>query len=359
MRQLGPLQPLAALAVALALVGCGAHHQQVPLRVAPPQVAQAGMPQAAVLFGADGRTLASYNTGLQIGNFVWFYKDTWRKRGSTRWLDRAVALANTGYRSFGALAYPIPPGNSAGFGAIYLRQLQSLVPLRPAVGSIYRAQRAAYLSYVRSHPARGGSAHRWPNGLWADKQQRYAYLWPMAAVTAAAESRGDCRAPNALRFYWTGSAWRSALTNRIKPTGDVYTDDNVWAALDELACPTRQHIAYAQRDFALLRSGWERFYGGVRWVFSRWNHDIATVSTAGAEQVALMLYARTRRPMYLSFAYWAQGWIDRHVKAPSGLLYDHLTPCGKRLCWSVPAPTNSHPVGGFSDPLLYQAAEAA
>lgn len=151
--------------------------------------------------------------------------------------------------------------------------------------------------------------------------------------------------------YWDPSV--QALAPIPGGHSDFYYDDNVWAAIDEMRGYELTHdpsyLAWAQRIMRFLEQGWTR-YGGVLWHRPPSRPVITTISTAGAEQVALHLYLATRQYAYKTWALRAQHWLDRVMRAPNGLYRDSIYFRHGHLTWV--SPKVRHASGGWVNPNI-------
>jgi uncharacterized protein YyaL (SSP411 family) len=155
--------------------------------------------------------------------------------------------------------------------------------------------------------------------------------------------RGDIEAQfHALRAYWDGSAstpgYDKAVRPPLGPSTYKFYDDNALIGLALVpgyeVTHDRAMLARAERVFEFEKSGWDRntahpFPGGVFWKQSPNSHDRNTVSTAGAAQLGLDLYLLTRKTEYRRWATRMYQWVDRTLRAPDGLYWDHVGLAGK------------------------------
>jgi hypothetical protein len=174
--------------------------------------------------------------------------------------------------------------------------------------------------------------------------------WPFSQALAAAigvaalpSSRAATDVPK--RLQTLESRFRSGSVYTAWPGGDVYLDDNEWIAEDLLDWSAlRSDLAARNRAagvFAAAVRAWDAnpshpCAGGVFWTTAPANRDRNTVSTANAALVGLRLYAATGRPSYLAWSKRMLAWLDRCMRAPNGLYWDHVALDGTvdRTQWS-------------------------
>ncbi len=122
-------------------------------------------------------------------------------------------------------------------------------------------------------------------------------------------------------------------------SGDKFYDDNAWigiASLDEYKRTHNQsNLDRAKQIFSLESygaQGTEKMAkpGGVLWTQNPDDTYRATVSTAGAAQLALELYQQTGDSTYKAFAIKQFDWVNENLRAPNradgsgGLYYDGM-----------------------------------
>ncbi|HET7037788.1 MAG TPA: glycoside hydrolase family 76 protein [Thermomicrobiaceae bacterium] len=189
----------------------------------------------------------------------------------------------------------------------------------------------------------------------------YAYLWPYSQalqatldMAALPDAGHDYQEDVAARLEGLARYWRpepappgyqSTVMPPLGQRSDVYYDDNLWVALALLEAAGRQGeqgwLDRAAAIFHLIASGWDTDSshpapGGVFWVRAGWNRDRNTVSTAPAAKLALHLYQRSGDDTYLDWALRLYTWVERCLRAPDGLYWDHIDLQGKidRTEWS-------------------------
>jgi Glycosyl hydrolase family 76 len=122
-------------------------------------------------------------------------------------------------------------------------------------------------------------------------------------------------------------------------SGDVYYDDNEWIGL-ELAQWWKLHhdhwaLARAAQLFGVVQHAWDADAthpcpGGVFWTTAKGNDDRNTVTTATGALLAMRLYDATHNTFYEAWARRMLGWVESCMRAPDGLLWDHLGLDGER-----------------------------
>jgi dolichol-phosphate mannosyltransferase len=234
--------------------------------------------------------------------------------------------------------------------------------------SLYRAmQRTFYSSSQKLFLEHSGRKPQAP--------PHHSFLWPYSqAVSATLASSGLAGGPtksdlsarlDGFERYWD-TAGIPAYAFRVQlqsadPKEHKYYDDEGWVALDLLrihdATGTDLAFQRAQQVFAFLTSGWDsnpahKCPGGVLWKQPPNNKTRTTVSTATAAEVAVQLYLRTGQASYLGWAKTMDGWLQRCLGRPDGLLADHIDQQGHvdQSPWSY-----NQGSGMTLDLLLYQA----
>jgi len=148
----------------------------------------------------------------------------------------------------------------------------------------------------------------------------------------------------ALRYYWDedpAPPGYDAATVNISGIGSKCFDDNVWVGLAFLDIyETYLHepwlLERAIQLFELQEYAAELALelphpGGVRWAESDGgDYYTATVSTAGAAQLALRLYRITGDVQYLTFAREKFAWVDRNLRSREGLYIDGIKGDGSK-----------------------------
>lgn len=187
--------------------------------------------------------------------------------------------------------------------------------------------------HYREEPGGPPTAQAWPFGQALAAAVAVAGL-PSERVAddAVARIRG-------LERYRTGDAYAAW------PGGSIYFDDNEWIAealLDWSA--TRSDALVRARAVALFRrvaGAWDDNArhpcpGGVFWTDAPGNRDRNTVTTGNAALLALRLYEVTRDRSYLAWTRKSLEWVERCMRAPNRLYWDHIDLAGNvnRAQWS-------------------------
>ena len=122
-------------------------------------------------------------------------------------------------------------------------------------------------------------------------------------------------------------------------SGDVYYDDNEWIALELVRWWQLHHdraaLARAARLFGVVRRAWDGDEqhpcpGGIFWTDAKDNDDRNTVTTATGALLALKLYQARHNGSYVTWARRMLAWVESCMRAPDGLLWDHLSLDGQR-----------------------------
>ena len=177
----------------------------------------------------------------------------------------------------------------------------------------------------------------------------YSYLWPLSQALLAmlalagmpeigarylAEVQAYLRA---LAIYWHPGWTPPAYASYPPPPngggGDVYYDDNAWVAVPLIQYARLSGdpagLVAARAVFTFLLTGWDNDLehpapGGVFWVDAAWNRSRNTVSTAPSALAGLHLYELTRDTRYADWAVAMVSWLNRYLRSPEGLYWDHL-----------------------------------
>ncbi|MGI8869743.1 MAG: glycoside hydrolase family 76 protein [Mycobacteriales bacterium] len=186
----------------------------------------------------------------------------------------------------------------------------------------------------------------------------YSYVWPFSQATAATldmlglDSRyaGDVRDRAAgLASYYNPTptshnppsppappsppGYASYVMPPLGGGGDVFYDDNEWLGLDGLQeyrmTGDTAALERAKLIFALVRYGWDSDTthsdpGGTYWTQAPWSHDRNTISNGPGVEIGVRLYLLTKDTAYLEHSKRIFDWVDRYLKAPNGLYFDHV-----------------------------------
>ena len=214
----------------------------------------------------------------------------------------------------------------------------------PAPGE--RAVRAA-AAFLRTYVVM--DAQRPGDRLLVGQGNPYSYVWPLSQALLAAlglagmpeiggrylsDVQGYLRA---LAIYWEPRWTPPAYASYPPPPhgggGDIYYDDNAWVAvpLIQYARQTgdRSAINAAEAVFTFLLSGWDEdpehpAPGGIFWVDAGWNRNRNTVSTAPTALAGLHLFELTGSSRYIDWAVTMVEWLNRYLRSPEGLYWDHI-----------------------------------
>jgi Ni/Co efflux regulator RcnB len=181
----------------------------------------------------------------------------------------------------------------------------------------------------------------------ADGSRAPAHAWPysqaLAATIAMARVPGRGRAYiGEARSRVAGLRWYRRASGAFAAgagSDDVYYDDNEWIALQLVDWWSLSHehsaLAQAARSFEVVVRAWDRDEshpcpGGVFWTNAAGNDDRNTVTTATGALLAMKLYEATRNRYYVMWARRMLAWVDECMRAPDGLLWDHMSLDGTR-----------------------------
>lgn len=203
---------------------------------------------------------------------------------------------------------------------------------------------AAYAAMQRSFWLPDRNLYRETTG---DGGNPYAYHWPFGQALAATIDmaylsgsvyRSDVYSRLVgLETYWdraqTPAAYDSYVLPPLGQGGDVYYDDNEWAALELLRVyrltGDPAALQRAQQVWELVVFGWDAdpshaAPGGIFWTQAPGSYGRGTVSNAPAAQLGLGLAAATGRPEYREWAIRIWSWVDSALRAPDDLYWDSI-----------------------------------
>jgi predicted alpha-1,6-mannanase (GH76 family) len=116
-------------------------------------------------------------------------------------------------------------------------------------------------------------------------------------------------------------------------SGDLFYDDNEWIGLAALQqyrmTGDRASLQRAEMVSALVAYGWDDDPGhpdpgGTFWTQATYNHDRNTVSNGLGSEIASRLYLLTGDRTHLAHSLRQFDWVDRFLRAPGGLYWDHV-----------------------------------
>jgi uncharacterized protein YyaL (SSP411 family) len=171
---------------------------------------------------------------------------------------------------------------------------------------------------------------------YGEDRKVHSYLWPLCALVQAenevekVEQRNDYlpRVMNAIGHYRTNDyplpGYQATVKGERK--GSRFYDDNEWIAIAclDIYQRTKQQVYLKMGEslFDFVMTGQDNLTdGGIYWREDGRDSKNAC-SNAPAILVALRLYNFTHKPVYLSKALKLYEWINRKLRAKSGLFYD-------------------------------------
>lgn len=165
--------------------------------------------------------------------------------------------------------------------------------------------------------------HLYPTAVWS-QGQAIAGALDMASLT------GDYGPVNqtmgALQYYAKGGAYCPGVAG-----GDRYYDDNAWVGLDFMQAygqtGNKDYLQKAEQMFPFMQTGLHP-QGGLHWVENAKNPGRNTCANGPAIEYALRLYQATHDQKYLDFAQNCYAFMQKNLRDPSGLYYDHVTDSG-------------------------------
>lgn len=181
----------------------------------------------------------------------------------------------------------------------------------------------------------------------------YSYLWPLSQTLGVSNTMAGLPDANpqylfdvlsvtgAIELYFDDERQPPAFSSYIPPPNghenDRFYDDNAWIGLELMrayeATGYQLALERAGQIFDYLVSGWDTdpthpMPGGIFWVESARNRDRNTVSTAPAAQLGLLLAEQEQDPArkheLLTWSKRMYDWVDRNLRGPDGLYWDHV-----------------------------------
>jgi len=199
--------------------------------------------------------------------------------------------------------------------------------------------------------------------LYRDSNGQTAYAWPFSQAfgatvdlaslpDAGARFREDLKERlDGLAHYWNGHSHPPAYDSVVRTLfglaggGDQYSDDNEWIGLELTRAADLLNdpgaLEQAKKVFAFVVAGWDddsshAAPGGVFWKRDGHLLDRNTVANAPGAQLGLRLHLKSGDIDSLSWAQRMYDWVDKNLRSPEGLYWDHLDPTGniERTTWS-------------------------
>ncbi len=198
----------------------------------------------------------------------------------------------------------------------------------------------------------------YPHNTWAYLAPGYTSAWPLSQQIQAvllADKMGDSNLNIAhelnqrldgLHYYWqnrNGIGGYGAGVDGIFNNHERFYDDNAWIGLNLLDTYERDRsqgwaLEQAKKVFDFEKHGEQEAKkvsaepGGVMWEEGDKKGYRATVSTAGASQLALRLYEQTgsKEKEYLDFAKRHFDWVENHLSDGRGLYIDGIEGNGNK-----------------------------
>ena len=155
-------------------------------------------------------------------------------------------------------------------------------------------------------------------------------VWPQGQLIAGAldlaRLTGDYRRVDqlfeGLSLYRDGAAYAPDVNG-----GHKFWDDNAWIGLDLMQAfaqtKNRSYLERAEQLFPFMTQGLAPG-GGLYWEQGAANPTRNTCANAPAIELALRLYQATNDSKYLDFAKNLDGFLEKNLRSPEGLYFDHL-----------------------------------
>lgn len=165
----------------------------------------------------------------------------------------------------------------------------------------------------------------------------YSYLWPICAIYQAVheievvEKEIGLVDPmlRIIRDYYNPAPPAPGYASYIMKFkgGDRFYDDNQWIGITSMDAYSRakeqKHLAIGKEIYTYMMTGFDTVLsGGLYW---QENKKVSknTCSNGPGIILALQLYQATKQKTYLDTALLLYNWVNKTLKAPSGLYYDN------------------------------------
>ena len=173
----------------------------------------------------------------------------------------------------------------------------------------------------------------------------YSYLWPVCAMYQAdneiekVEPRTHLLQPmtTIINGYYDPAPPKPGYASYIMKFkgGDRFYDDNQWLGITSMDAYTRirnqAFLNMGNRIYQYMMTGFDTVLsGGLYW---QENKKVSknTCSNGPGVILALQLYHSTKNHAYLDTALLLYNWVNRKLKAPSGLYYDNISVTDNRI----------------------------
>jgi len=190
----------------------------------------------------------------------------------------------------------------------------------------------------------------------------YTYLWSLCALFQAdneiekLEPRATLLQPllSIIRDYEDPAPPQPGFADYIRKFsgGERYYDDNQWLGITALDAYARtkdpQYPSLGREIYTFMMTGYDTVLtGGLYWKENR-KTSKNTCSNGPGILVALQLYEATKDRGYLDTALMLYHWVNKTLKAPSGLYYDNITIKGR-----ISTPILSYNTGTMLESNIY------
>jgi hypothetical protein len=258
------------------------------------------------------------------------------------------------------------PGNWTIFSFLLLTNLLSdKTPGQDRVSTgtgSYQKELAALKSAIdrNFYDSAAGYYKEWPG---ADQPRHpYTYLWSLCALFQA-DNEIEKLEPHAkllqpllsmIRDYEDPAPPQPGFADYIRKFtgGERYYDDNQWLGITALDAYARTkdstYLSLGHEIYTFMMTGYDTVLsGGLYWKENR-KTSKNTCSNGPGILVALQLYEATKDHSYLDTALLLYRWVNKTLKAPSGLYYDNMTIKGR-----ISTPILSYNTGTMLESNLY------
>lgn len=176
-------------------------------------------------------------------------------------------------------------------------------------------------------------------------QNMYSYLWPVCALFQAANEMEKIQPgteflvsfANIIRAYYDPAPPAPGYASYIMKFGggDRFYDDNQWLGITAMDAYARNknkaYLKFGKEIYRYMMTGFDTVLsGGLYW---QENKKVSknTCSNGPGIILALQLCRATKNKAYLDTALLLYNWVNKTLKAPSGLYWDNISVKNNRI----------------------------